>query len=217
MKILNWIKNLFKKESPKSEAPSKPNPSETPDSSNSSETPSSPKKFKIALSRGHGNIGSGSDGNGIDEVEYVTWVMKDLERRNIPNVTYHYGSNSAAAMLKAIATFPDLILQMHVNSADSKEAWGTEALVVDGDIKSYKYGEEWCANLNKRFKRKTRREKTKGLKILDSDDRGVSSLRLAKLCPKIITEPFFLSNKSDIISKEEYADFMEWQLREWQR
>ena len=87
MKLLSWIKNLFKKESPKAEAPSKPsnseipnnsNQSETPNSSNSSTTSNSSKKLKIAFARGHGGNDSGASGNGIVELEYITWVMKNL-------------------------------------------------------------------------------------------------------------------------------------------
>ena len=141
--------------------------------------------------------------------------MKNLEARNLEGVSFHYGNNSASAMLKAMASGADLIVQMHVNAA-SATAFGSEALVVKGDSASYKYGQDFCKNLNKRFNKQTRREATGGLKILDYGDRGIKSLVIAKPFKKFIAEPFFLSNKSDIIPKEEYANFWYDQIKEWQ-
>lgn len=212
MKLLNWIKNLFKKESPKAEAPVKlPTIIEIPEPIE----PKPSKRFKIAFARGHGGNDSGASGNGIVELEYITWVMNNLEARNLADVSFHYGDNSVSAMLKAMMSGADLIVQMHVNAA-SATAFGSEACVVKGDHESYKYGQDFCMNLNKRFNKPTRREATKGLKILDSGDRGVKSLVIAKTFKKFIAEPFFLSNKSDIIPKEEYADFWADQIKQWQ-
>ena len=95
----NWIKNLFKKESPKAEAPKNDisrdltpsNPLETPSSSNSSTTSNSSKKLKLAIVRGHGTKDSGAVGCGTTEVEYNTWVMKEIEKLNLPNVKCFYG------------------------------------------------------------------------------------------------------------------------------
>ena len=146
--IWNWIKSLFKKESPKTEAPSKPI------ESNSSTTSNSSKKFKIAFARGHGGNDSGASGNGIVELEYITWVMNNLEDRNLADVSFHYGDNSVSAMLKAMMSGADLIVQMHVNAA-SATAFGSEACVVKGDMDSYPYGQDFCMNLNKRFNKPT--------------------------------------------------------------
>ena len=93
MKLLNWIKNLFKKESPKAEAPSKPSNSEIPNNSNPSETPSSSKpidsdlgpsvaskkikKIAIIIGHGHGDPGAPSKWNSPikDEYDYnkIVW------------------------------------------------------------------------------------------------------------------------------------------------
>ena len=68
MKLLNWIKNLFKKkESPRAEAPSKPNLPEIPNSPNSSTTSNSSKKLNIAIVRGHGGKDSGALGCGTSQ------------------------------------------------------------------------------------------------------------------------------------------------------
>ena len=209
-RFLKWLSDLFSSPSKPTEpviveAPKKEEPTPT--------FPEPIKKRKIAIARGHGGLDGGATGQGTDEVEYNTWVMKEIEKAGL-NVTCHYGDNSASAMLKAIATMPDLIIQMHLNSADS-DAQGCEVLVIEGDTKSYPFAEEFAANFNAKFNKPTRRASTKGKKILGSSDRGAKSLKLSKLCPKILCEPFFISNKNDFVPKEEYAKFMIEQLKKW--
>ena len=212
--IINLILSLFKNGTQKTEVSTVPpvvNP-ETPTKEEVDNFP--PKKFKIAIARGHGGNDSGAEGQGTNEVEYNTWVMKELEKSGL-NISCHYGGNSVMAMVNAIAALPDLIIQMHLNSATNKEAFGCEILVVKDDEKSYKFAEEFAANFNQHFKRKTRRSETKGKKILTKGIDGFASLNMSKLCPKILVEPFFISSKNDFVSKEKYLEFMIKQLRQW--
>jgi len=212
MKIWNWLKSLFKKPNlPKDTIPPVINP-EPPTKEEVDNFP--PKKKRIAIARGHGGADGGAEGQGTYEVEYNTWVMKELEKAGL-NITCHYGGNSVMSMVNAIATFPDLIIQMHLNSADSETANGCEVLVINGDQKSYAFAEQFAANFNVHFNKPTRRASTKGKKILDSDDAGYGSLTLSKLCPKILLEPFFISNANDFVQKEKYLEFMVKQLRQW--
>lgn len=204
MNLIEWIKNLFKKESPKTEAP-KPSNSEIPNNSNPSETPSSSKKLKIAIVRGHGGNDSGASGCGTTEVEYNTWVMKEIEKLNLPNVKCFYGDNSISAVLKSLAFFPDLTMQLHLNSA-GPTAHGCEVLVVDGDTKSYPFAEKFASMFCKKFNRRMRGEH--GKKRLKSGDRGLSSLKTSTFGAKILVEPWFISRQEEYVSKEDYLEFL---------
>ena len=214
MKLLNWIKNLFKtKESPKpetpktsnSEIPNNSNSSETPSSSNSSTTSNSSKKLKIAIVRGHGGKDGGASGCGTTEVEYNTWVMKEIEKLNLPNVKCFYGDNSISAVLKSLAFLPDLTMQLHLNSA-GPTAHGCEVLVLDGDTKSYPFAEKFASMFCKKFNRRMRGEH--GKKRLKSGDRGLSSLKTSTFGAKILCEPWFISRQEEFVPKEEYLEFL---------
>lgn len=214
MKILNWIKNLFKKGSPKAEAPSKPNLPEIPDSSNSSTTSNSSKKLKIAIVRGHGGKDGGASGCGTTEVEYNTWVMKEIEKLNLPNIKCFYGDNSISAVLKSLAFLPDLTMQLHLNSA-GPTAHGCEVLVLDGDIKSYPFAEKFASMFCKKFNRRMRGDL--GKKKLSGKDRGISSLKTSTFGAKILVEPWFISRQEEFVSKEEYFEFMKTYISEIQK
>ena len=208
MKLFNWIINLFKtKESPKTEAPSKPNQSETPSSSNSSTTSNSSKKLKIAIVRGHGGKDGGASGCGTTEVEYNTWVMKEIEKLNLPNVKCFYGSSSVNAVLQTIPWNPDLTIQLHQNAYNGV-AKGCCVLVLDGDTKSYPYAEAFAKAFTEKFNRAMRNPNEKGKVRLKSSDRGYTSLKTTVFGAKILVEPFFIDNKNDFVSREEYAEFL---------
>lgn len=213
MKIPNWIKNLFKKESPKSEAPSKPNLPEIPDSSNPSTTSNSSKKLKIAIVRGHGGKDGGASGCGTTEVEYNTWVMKEIEKLNLPNVKCFYGDNSISAVLKSLPFLPDLTMQLHLNSA-GPTAHGCEVLVLDGDTKSYPFAEKFASMFCKKFNRRMRGDL--GKKKLSGKDRGISSLKTSTFGAKILCEPWFISRQEEFVPKEEYLNFLIEYLKEVQ-
>ena len=164
------------------------------------------KKLKIAIVRGHGGNDSGAVGNGTSEVEYNTWVMKYVEANTRRNVRCFYGNSSMGAVLSSLTFRPDVTIQLHLNSYN-KQAKGCEVLVVKGDTKSYPIAEKFAAAFTARFGRVLRRPEAKGKKILESSDRGVSSLK-ASTGIKILVEPFFIDNKDDFVSKEDYAKFL---------
>lgn len=204
--MFNWLKNLFKKkqtEAPKAE-PSKQNIPEIPDSSK--------KKLKIAVVLGHGSDDPGASGQGTNEVEYNTWCMKQLE--GIENVKCFYGKNSIDAIRKSLPYLADLTIQLHLNSA-GPTAHGCEVLVLDGDKKSYPYAEKFADMFCGYFRRRMRGEA--GKKKLTSKDRGYSSLKLTMFGAKILAEPWFLSNKEEYLSKEEYAQFLKKYIEEVQK
>lgn len=214
MKFFRWILGLFKS-NPKNDnsrelntpkaIETKPSDSKFPNDSNSSEIPSSSKKLKIAIVRGHGGNDSGAAGCGTNEVEYNTWVMKEIEKLNLPNVKCFYGDNSISAVIKSLAFLPDLTMQLHLNSA-GPTAHGCEVLVIDGDTKSYPFAEKFASMFCKKFNRRMRGEH--GKKRLKSGDRGLSSLKTSTFGAKILVEPWFISNANEFLSKENYFEFL---------
>jgi len=201
MKFLRWLKNLFRQQ---------PNSPEIPDSSTPDNTQTTPDDIKpglkIAIVRGHGGNDPGAVGNGTSEVEYNTWVMKYVEANTRRSVRCFYGNSSMGAVLSSLTFKPDVTIQLHLNSYNT-QAKGCEVLVVKGDTKSYPIAEKFAAAFAARFGRVLRRPEAKGKKILESSDRGVSSLK-ASTGIKILVEPFFIDNKDDFVPKEDYAKFL---------
>jgi N-acetylmuramoyl-L-alanine amidase len=208
MKVIKWLLGLFKKKEiePIPTPDTKPNIPEIPDTSKPS------KKFKVAVVRGHGTNDSGASDNGTNEVEYNTWVMERLE--GMENVKCFYGRNSIDAITKSIPWSADLTIQLHLNSA-GPTAHGCEVLALKGDEKSYPFAEKFASDFCAKFTRKMRGEK--GKKLLDSSDRGYTSLKLTLMGAKILVEPFFLSNKEDMVAKEEYLEFLKQYIKEVQK
>ena len=201
---MKFLKYLWNKITGKSNSPEIPN-SSTPD--NTQTTPDDIKPgLKIAIVRGHGGNDSGAVGNGTSEVEYNTWVMKYIEANTRRNVRCFYGDSSIRAVLASLTFKPDVTIQLHLNSFN-KQAKGCEVLVVKGDTRSYPIAEKFAAAFTVRFGRVLRRPEAKGKKILESSDRGVSSLK-ASTGIKILVEPFFIDNKDDFVPKEDYAKFL---------
>ena len=196
-----WLKNKFKKifgkNNPTPSAPTKP---ESP-------TPVYIPKpgIKIALVRGHGGNDSGAIGNGTSEVEYNTWVMDYVAANSTRNLKIFKASSSIDAVLNSRSFSPDITIQLHLNSFNG-QAHGCEVLVLSGDTKSYPIAEKFAKEFTEKFNRKMRGDK--GKKILDGGGRGAGSLYATKSGIKILVEPFFIDNKSDFISKEEYATFL---------
>lgn len=202
----NWIKNIFKKkEEPKKPVETKPNIPEIPTTN---------PKIKIAIVRGHGGKDGGASGCGTTEVEYNTWVMKEIEKLNLPNVKCFYGDSSVSAVLKSLSFFPDLTVQLHLNSA-GPTAHGCEVLVLDSDIKSYPFAEKFASMFCKKFNRRMRGEL--GKKKLKSGDRGLSSLKTSTFGAKILVEPWFISRQEEFVPKEEYLEFMKTYIAEVQK
>ena len=208
MKLWKWIKSLFINNNgsvKKTEAtpPVKPLP-EIPTKEEVDSFPTN--KTRIAIVRGHGGDDGGADGNGTNEVEYNTWVMKYIEASTRRNVKCFYGNSSMGAVLSSLTFNPDITIQLHLNSYNG-QAHGCEVLVVKGDEKSYALAEKFAKDFTSKFGRTLRRPESKGKKILESSDRGVSSLK-ASIGKKILVEPFFIDNKTDFVAKEEYAKFL---------
>ena len=209
MKLLNWIKNLFKKESPKTEAPSKPNLPEIPDSSNSSGTPSSSEKLnkKIVLIVGHSPTDSGAIGwNKVKEFDYNLQVAKMLNKSHGLDYIIRGKGGIAGSALEAIAKNPDLILEMHLNAYNGK-AKGCCALVLKGDEASAVYARKFTKMFCDKFSRVLRSDK--GILWVDSSDRGGFSLSVLKPAKAaILLESFFIDNPDEWVSVEDYYKFM---------
>lgn len=205
MKILNYIKEFFIAlaggTGKKTDIENKP-----------TELENAPIKtgVKIALVRGHGGNDPGASGNNTNEVAYNSWVMDYVEKHAIKNLKCFKGSSSLNAVNLSKSFNPDIVIQMHLNAFNG-EAKGCEVLVVKGDVKSYTLAEKFAKEFTTKFNRTLRRSGDKGKKILGASDRGVTSLIASGSVIKILVEPFFIDNKNDFVSKEEYAQFLlEW-------
>lgn len=212
--IKNWIKNKLTPSKPLKPVDAKPvlevvKPTEPiPEIPTKEETESFPNinsGLKIALVRGHGGSDSGAVGNGTSEVEYNSWVMDYVLKNSKRNVKLFLGSSSMNAVLKSVAWFPDITIQLHLNDADTLTANGCEVLVISGDTKSYPLAERFAKEYGQEFSRTIRRDK--GKKVLSSSDRGAASVR-ASVGIKMLVEPFFIRNKNDFVPKEQYAKFL---------
>jgi len=163
--------------------------------------------LKIALVRGHGGNDPGALGNGTSEVEYNSWVMDYIASKTTRNLKCFKGESSVGAITKSLLFLPDITIQLHCNSYNEL-AHGCEVLVIDGDRKSYAIAEKFAKEFTVKFGRKLRRPEAFGKKLLSSSDRGAASLKATLIGVKILVEPFFIDNKNDFLSKEEYAKFL---------
>lgn len=207
MKLLNWIKNLFKKESPKTEAP-KNDISRDLTPSKPSETPSSSKpKKKIVLIVGHSPTDSGAIGwNKVKEFDYNLQVAKMLNKSHGLDYVVRGKGGIAGAALEAITKNPDLILEMHLNAYNGK-AKGCCALVLKGDDASAVYARKFTKMFCDKFNRVLRSDK--GILWVNSSDRGGFSLSVLKPAKAaILLESFFIDNPDEWVSVEDYYKFM---------
>ena len=163
--------------------------------------------LKIALVRGHGGNDPGALGNGTSEVEYNSWVMDYVASKTTRNLKCFKDDSSIKAVLSSVSFKPDVTIQLHCNSYN-KLAHGCEVLVIDSDKKSYAIAEKFAKEFTIKFGRKLRRPEAFGKKLLSSSDRGAASLKATLIGVKILVEPFFIDNKDDFLSKEEYAKFL---------
>lgn len=217
MNFIEWIKNLFEKESPKPEAP-KPsnseipnnsNPSETPSSSNSSTTSNSSKKLnkEIVLIVGHSPTDSGAIGwNKVKEFDYNLQVAKMLNKSHGLEYVVRGKGGIAGAALEALSKNPDLILEMHLNAHNGK-AKGCCALVLKGDEASAVYARKFTKMFCDKFGRVLRGDK--GVLWVDKSARGGFSLSvLYPAKAAILLESFFIDNPDEWVSVEDYYKFM---------
>lgn len=186
--------------------------------------PSSPSKgLKIALCLGHSYTGTDKGAMGYSPKTGTLWTEVDYNTKVINyvvanaknhNVKGFFGSSSVDAVNKAnSAGYNDVCIQLHLNAYLGNKAnnytspaLGCEALVIDGDTKSYPLGKLLVSYITSKFPQvPMRREGTGGLKILSSGDRGVASVKASKAKQKVLFEPFFVDNKQNFIEWEDYA------------
>lgn len=212
--MFSWLKKLFKKktvEAPKAE----PTPQV--------EKPSTGNKIKIALLPGHGAGDSGATGKRRDlvkvdegifttkevsfnEHDYVAEVC-ELVAKKLPNVGVFYKSKTggwATTYLKVIPLNPDFIFEVHLNAFNG-QAKGCEVLITQE--KTRRLAESFSKAFTEKFDRVLRA--TKGVKKLESGDRGSSNVKgISAIAPyAMLTEAFFCDNPNEYVTPEEYAEF----------
>jgi N-acetylmuramoyl-L-alanine amidase len=163
---------------------------------------------KIALIVGHGYGDSGAVGSGTNEFEYNSWVAEyvksNLAGKSI-EVFYRGASGIVGVAMRAAGFKPDLCVELHLNS--TKGATGCEVLVLKGDKKSESFGRSFANAFTQTYSRRLRQDK--GIKWIESSDRGYSSLKAQAVIPnKILVEPFFIDTLGEFVPREDYAHFL---------
>lgn len=163
---------------------------------------------KIALIVGHGYSDSGAVGHGTSEFEYNSWVAEYVKKNisgKVVEVFYRGATGIVGVALKAVAFKPDLCVELHLNATAG--ANGCEVLVLKKDSKSEMVGRSFANEFTSIFSRRLRQDK--GIKWIDSRERGYTSLYAQSAIPrKILVEPFFIDTPSEFIHREIYADFL---------
>jgi N-acetylmuramoyl-L-alanine amidase len=208
MKIINWIKNLFKKSKvanpPIVTPPAKP----IPEIPSKEETQEFPKK-RIAIIVGHGNGDGGADTiDGSNEFEYNSFVAEYVKKNSKQLVeTFYRGPSGIVGVgLKAVAWKADISIELHLNSFNGI-ARGCEVLVLNGDKESAKIGTLFARSFCEKFSRVLRGDN--GIKWLSTADRGGASLKaVSPIKQSILVEPLFCDNRLELLPKETYAKFL---------
>lgn len=163
---------------------------------------------RIALIVGHGYSDSGAVGHGTSEFEYNSWVAEFVKKNltgKVVEVFYRSGTGIVGVALKAAGFKPDLCVELHLNATAG--ANGCEVLVLKKDSKSEMIGRSFANEFTSLFSRRLRQDK--GIKWIDSKERGYTSLYAQSAIPrKILVEPFFIDTPSEFIHREIYADFL---------
>lgn len=163
---------------------------------------------RIALIVGHGHGDSGAEGHGTNEFAYNTWVAEFIKKNlseKVVEVFYRGAAGIVGVATKAARFNPDLCVELHLNATAG--ANGCEVLVLKNDTKSERIGRSFANEFTSLFSRRLRQDK--GIKWIDSSERGYSSLKAQSSIPrKILVEPFFIDTPSEFIVKEVYADFL---------
>lgn len=217
-KIMNWIKLILNKLSPRKSA--KPVEASTPASSNSSTTSNSSKpapiepvkkykKIAIIIGHGHGDSGAENWDKSRNEFEYnsivANYIKSKITDREIR--LFWRGRTGLTGVNTQVRLWDDdLSLELHLNSADVP-ARGCEMLCLSGDKQSISLAQDLAAAFCMKFGRKLRDED--GVKELKKKDRGHYSLALVDDGkPSILLEPFFISAKDEWIDPLIYAEFL---------
>jgi len=196
--LINLILSLFQKPKSVETVP----PKKDPEVPTKEEINSFPNK-RIAILVGHGAGDSGAICfNGIEEHNYNKEVAMIISSK-IPVKLFYKSKNGWAPTYLQIATYnPEICIELHLNSYNGK-AFGCEVLCTSK--KAEDLANSFAASFCAKFGRKNR-----GIKWLESGDRGFGNVKSASLISKkaILVEAFFCDNKSEWIEPLVYADWL---------
>lgn len=154
---------------------------------------------KVALLVGHSDKDPGANGVepiNMTEHDFNTNLAQALagvlQKKFDVKIFFRIGTTKTQFYEFVSSWKPDVSLELHFNSSDNKEAFGTETLcAVASRVFAQIMQESMCKALGRHNHGGDR-----GIKVLKPKDRGylnVNSLR----CPNVLLEPFFGSNSTD--------------------
>lgn len=165
------------------------------------------KKICIIIGHGGNDSGAVSQDGKYTELSYNTELTENLLKELKENGYDVFKHNRGYERIENIPLInslkPDLIISLHCNSADNLSATGTEAIHYPGSKNGERLATFLSDNVSKALGLRNRGPKT------PFNGRGSGLLRSTN-APCVISEPFFISNNSDLKAglekKQEYIN-----------
>ena len=153
--------------------------------------------MRIMILPGHSSWDTGAVNYAIEQTEHriVTDVAKKLfgrEDLNQHDIVFKKRNKSYSELPNEINSWnPELVIELHLNSASDHKVQGTEVLIAKGSVKGRLYGQKILDSLIAEYGFKNR-----GVKEIARTDRGATLLYRTK-APCVIVEAYFLSGVTD--------------------
>lgn len=147
----------------------------------------------------HWDTGAVNSKHGLKEYDIVLEVAKELfakEDFDQHDIVFKNRNKSYSKLPGEVNSWnPDLVIELHLNSASDTKIQGTEVLYAKGSTKSQSYAQLFQEELLKEFNLTDRKIKSR-----TKEDRGAHLLFGTK-APCIIVEAYFITGISEEQSK----------------
>ncbi|AXG70432.1 N-acetylmuramoyl-L-alanine amidase [Kordia sp. SMS9] len=161
--------------------------------------------MKVAIVIGHTKFKQGAYSRDLDTTEWKFNKMVAAHLKDIATIFYYDSYNLGyTSMVKRNAkkintgNF-DLVLELHFNAAESKQANGCEALYYFKNQKGKRLADFFCNLIEKKMGRKNRGAKA----LFGKHQRGFAAVFYPNPTT-LILEPFFGTNRSDANAFRDY-------------
>lgn len=160
--------------------------------------------MRIMILPGHSHWDTGATNKELYRVEYdvvleVASRLFEMENFDQHDIIFKNRNKSYGMLPAEINSWgPELIMEIHLNSAADKKVQGTEVLIAKGSAKGKQYGKIVQEELLKEYGFKDR-----GVKEISKDDRGANLLYKTKAACMII-EGYFLSGITEEQNNKEF-------------
>lgn len=167
--------------------------------------------MKVSLIVGHSEKDGGAYNStyNINEFSYNKEMVNKLAHKissEYPEIepVIVYRDSYSKLPQKVNEIFCDIAVEFHLNAAENKSAHGCEMLYWKSSLKGLELASYFQVNVSRSLKLRDR-----GVKPLSDNSRGGYLLKNTKM-PTIITEPFFISNDTELhrMLKKESQDML---------